>query len=81
MGKLLQNRLRLPACRILTVNAEGVVYIDVAGIATLLEVLKAARLLGKRLVLKGLRESRLLHLFNGEGDRGAGVDPAPTTTL
>jgi anti-anti-sigma factor len=76
MGKLLLDRLRLPACQTLSVNSEGVVYIDVAGIATLLEVLKAARLLGKQFVLKGLRErprylfevTQLLHLFNGEGD-------------
>src|SRR5258708_5902997 len=44
MGKLLLYRLRLAACRTLTVNSEHVVYIDVAGLATLLEVLKAARL-------------------------------------
>jgi anti-anti-sigma factor len=81
MGKLLQYRLRLPACRTLTVNSEGIVYIDVAGLATLLEVLKAARLLEKQFVLKGLRErprylfevTRLLHLFSGEaaGSRDA----------
>jgi anti-anti-sigma factor len=89
MGKLLLHRLRLPACRILTVNSEGVVYIDVAGVATLLEVLKAARLLGKQFVLKELRErprylfevTRLLHLFNGEGDSAAGMGPVPATTL
>jgi len=75
MGKLLLYWLRLPACRTLTVNTENVVYIDVAGIATMLEVLKAARLAGKQFVLTGLQErprylfeaTRLLHLFNGEG--------------
>jgi anti-anti-sigma factor len=88
MGKLLLYRLRLPACRTLSVNAEGVVYIDVAGVATLLEVLKAARLLGKQFVLKGLRErprylfevTRLLHLFDGEGESTANVDPVPAGT-
>lgn len=80
--------LRLPACRTLSVNSEGVVYIDVAGIATLLEVLKAARLLGKQFVLKGLRErprylfevTQLLHLFNGEGDSAAGMGPVSART-
>ncbi len=88
MGKLLLDRLRLPACRTLTVNSEGVAYIDVAGIATLLEVLKVARLLGKQLVLKGLRErprylfevTRLLHFFNGEGNTAAGMGPVPIGT-
>src|ERR1700722_10691566 len=88
MGKVLQDRLRLPACRTLSVNSEGVVYIDVAGVATLLEVLKAARLLGKQFVLRGLRErprylfevTRLLHLFGGEGESPANVDPVPAGT-
>ena len=88
LGKLLLHRLRLPACRRLTVNSEDIVYIDVAGIATLLEVLKAARLLGKQFVLKGLRErprylfevTRLLHLFNGEGDNAANMGPVSTGT-
>jgi anti-anti-sigma factor len=88
MGKLLLHRLRLPACQTLTVNCGRVVYIDAAGIATLLEVLKAARFLGKQFVLKGLRErplylfevTRLLHLFTGEGNT-TGVGPLPTTTL
>ena len=88
MRKLLLDRLRLPACRTLIVDAEGVVYIDVAGIATLLEVLKAARLLEKQFVLKGLRErprylfeiTRLLHLFNGEGESAANMGPVSTGT-
>jgi anti-anti-sigma factor len=88
MGQFLLHRLRLPACRILIVNSESIVYIDVAGIATLLEVLKAARLLGKQLVLKGLREkprylfqvTRLLHLFNGEGESAADTGLLPTGT-
>jgi len=88
MRKLLLDRLRLPACRTLIVDAEGVVYIDVAGIATLLEVLKAARLLEKQFVLKGLRErprylfeiTRLLHLFSGKGESAAGMGPVPAKT-
>jgi anti-anti-sigma factor len=87
MGKLLLYRLRLPACRTLTVNSEGVVYIDVAGLATLLEVLKTARLLGKQFVLKGLQErprylfevTRLLHLFSGEAV-GSAAAPVPKET-
>jgi anti-anti-sigma factor len=89
MGKLLLHRLRLPACRTLALNSEQIVYIDVAGLATLLEVLKAARLLGKQLVLRGLRErprylfevTRLLHFFNGEGDNEALMGPVPARTL
>ena len=75
LREFLLQRLRLPVCRTLTLNSENIVYLDIAGVATLLEVLKAARLLGKQFVLKGLREkprylfevTRLLHLFNGEG--------------
>jgi anti-anti-sigma factor len=85
---LLLQRLRLTACQILAVNAEDVVYIDGAGIATLLEVLKAARLLGKQLVLKGLQErprylfevTGLQHLFNGEGGSAANMGPVPART-
>jgi anti-anti-sigma factor len=80
LRKLLLQRIRLAACRILAVNAEDVVYIDGAGIATLLEVLKAARLLGKQFVLKGMQErprylfevTGLQHLFNGEAKTGEG---------
>jgi anti-anti-sigma factor len=88
LGKLLLDRLGLPACRRLTVNSEDVVYIDVAGVATLLEVLKAAQLAGKQFVLKGLRErprylfevTRLLHLFDGEDERPANMGPVPAGT-
>jgi anti-anti-sigma factor len=86
MGKVLLHRLRLPACRTLTIHSEGVVYIDVAGLATLLEILKAARLLGKQLLLNGLRErpryllevTRLLHLFNAESASTSNISPVPT---
>ena len=89
LGRLLLDRLGLPACRRLTVNSEQIVYIDVAGIATLIEVLKAARLLGKQFLLRGLRErprylfevTRLLHLFGGEGESEAGMGPVPARTL
>jgi anti-anti-sigma factor len=88
LGKLLMQRLRLPACQTLTINSEGVVYIDVAGLATLLETLKAARLLGKQLVLAGLQEkprylfevARLLHLFSGDGGSAPDTDPLQATT-
>jgi anti-anti-sigma factor len=73
LRKVLLHRIRLPACRTLTVNSEQIVYIDSAGVAILLEVLKAARQLRKQFVLRGLREkprylfevARLLHLFDG----------------
>jgi anti-anti-sigma factor len=88
LRRVLLHRLGLPACRTLTVNSEYIVYIDIAGIATLLEVLKAARLLGKQLVLKGLREkprylfevTRLLHLFIVEDDSAAEMDPVAART-
>ena len=39
------------------VDLEGVTYIDSSGIATLVEALQRARREGRRLVLRGLRES------------------------
>ena len=88
LGRLLLDRLGLPACRTLTVNSEQIVYIDVAGIATLIEVLKAAKLLEKQFLLKGLRErprylfevTRLLHLFSGKDESAPGMEPVPIRT-
>jgi anti-anti-sigma factor len=88
LGRLLLDRLGLPACQRLTVNSEAVVYIDVAGVATLIEVLKTARLLGKQFLLKGLRDrpryvfevTRLLHLFTGEGGSAGNIGPVAAIT-
>jgi anti-anti-sigma factor len=88
LSTLLLQRLRFTDCQTLIVNSEDIVYIDAAGIATLIEVLKAARQLGKQLLLKGLRErplylfevARLLHLFNGEGESAANIGPVPGGT-
>ena len=63
-------------CRILIVDFCEVVYIDTSGIAVLVQVLKSARQLGKKLRLSGLRErpryllesTGLLRLFD-ESDR------------
>jgi anti-sigma B factor antagonist len=88
LRKVLLHRLRLPACRTLTVNSEQIAYIDSAGIATLLEVLKAARQLRKQFGLNGLRDrprylfevTRLLHLFDGGGDSVTGTRPVTGRT-
>ena len=49
--------LRTPECQRLEVNFSEVVYIDTSGVAVLMEVLKSARHLGKKLELSGLRDS------------------------
>jgi anti-sigma B factor antagonist len=48
--------LRVPDCQRLEVSFCEVVYIDTSGIAVLVEVLKSARHLGKKLELSGLRD-------------------------
>jgi anti-sigma B factor antagonist len=53
----LLRMLRAPECRRLEVNFTEVVYIDTSGIAVLMEVLKSARHLGKKLELSGLHDS------------------------
>jgi anti-sigma B factor antagonist len=76
LGALLRQRLQSPSCRVLTVDLYDVGYVDTSGLATLVELLKAARKQGKTLLLSGLRErprylleaTRLLHLFQ-EVDR------------
>ena len=68
----LLERLKSPVCRILTVDFCEVVYLDTSGLAMLVEILKAARRLGKTFQVSGLRErprflleaSRLLRLFH-----------------
>ena len=49
--------LRAPDCQRLEVNFSEVVYIDTSGIAVLMEVLKSARHVGKKLELSGLHDS------------------------
>src|ERR1700683_2475072 len=69
---LLLQRLESPSCQILTVDFCEVAYVDTAGLAILVEILKAARTHGKTFHLSGLRErpqylleaTRLLPLFN-----------------
>jgi anti-sigma B factor antagonist len=53
----LLRMLRAPDCQRLELNFSEVVYIDTSGIAVLVEVLKSARHLGKRLELSGLHDS------------------------
>jgi anti-sigma B factor antagonist len=53
----LLRMLRAPECQRLEVSFSGVVYIDTSGIAVLMEVLKSARHLGKKLELSGLHDS------------------------
>jgi anti-sigma B factor antagonist len=74
---LLLERVNSPDSRFLTVDFYEVPYVDTSGLATLIEVLRAARRQGKTFSLSRLRErprylleaTRLLHLFrevNGE---------------
>jgi anti-sigma B factor antagonist len=73
---LLLRMLTAGDCKILTVDFCEVVYIDTSGLAVLVQVLKSARHLGKRLQLSGLRErprfllesSGLLRLFDKADD-------------
>jgi anti-anti-sigma factor len=69
---LLLQRLQSPSCQTVTVDFCEVEYLDMSGLAVLVEVLKAARGQGKAFRLSGLRERplyllealRLLHLFD-----------------
>lgn len=54
-GSLLRM-LRVPGCQCLEVSLLEVAYIDTSGLAVLLDVLKSARHLGKKLELSGLQE-------------------------
>jgi anti-sigma B factor antagonist len=49
--------LREPDCECLELNFSEVVYIDTSGVAVLVEALKSARHLGKKLELSGLHDS------------------------
>jgi anti-anti-sigma factor len=56
LRRVLLRILKAPDCGRLTLDFSEVVYIDTSGLAVLLEVLRAARQLGKSLQLSGLRE-------------------------
>jgi anti-sigma B factor antagonist len=58
--------LRAPDCQRLEVNFSEVVYIDTSGIAVLVDVLKSARQLGKKLELSGLHD-RPRYIFESTG--------------
>jgi anti-sigma B factor antagonist len=62
----LLRMLREPDCQRLEVDFHDVDYIDTSGIAVLMEVLKSARHLGKRLELSGLHDSPR-YLFESTG--------------
>jgi anti-sigma B factor antagonist len=69
---LLLGTLQASGCETLTVDLHEVDYMDTSGLAVLLEVLRAARVLNKRFQLSGLGErprylletARLLRLFD-----------------
>jgi anti-sigma B factor antagonist len=56
LRRVLLRILKASDCRRLTLDFSAVVYIDTSGLAVLIEVLRSARQLGKRLQLSGLRE-------------------------
>jgi anti-sigma B factor antagonist len=62
----LLRMLRAPDCQRLEVDFREVVYIDTSGVAVLVEVLKSARHLGKKLELSGLHDSPR-YLFESSG--------------
>jgi anti-sigma B factor antagonist len=70
--------LRAPDCERLEVNFGEVVYIDTSGIAVLVEALKSARHLGKKLELSGLHD-RPRYLLESTGLLSFFEDaPSPT---
>ena len=62
----LLRTLRVPECQRLEVNFSEVVYIDTSGVAVLMEVLKTARHLGRKLEVSGLHGSPR-YLFESTG--------------
>jgi anti-sigma B factor antagonist len=76
VSALLLERLQAPGCETVVLDLSDVGYVDTSGVATLVEVLKAARKQGKNILLSGLQErprfllesTRLLRLFQ-EVDR------------
>jgi len=72
LRETLLKQLASPNCRTLTVDFNGVAYVDTSGLAMLVEILKAARTQGKEFQLAGLKErprylletTRLLPFFH-----------------
>jgi anti-sigma B factor antagonist len=72
LRETLLKQLVSPSCRTLTVDFNGVAYVDTSGLAMLVEILKAARTQGKEFQLTGLKErprylletTRLLRFFH-----------------
>ncbi len=68
----LLKQLASPSCRTLTIDFNGVAYVDTSGLAMLVEILKAARTQGKEFQLTGLKQrpryllerTRLLRFFH-----------------
>jgi anti-sigma B factor antagonist len=56
LRRVLLRMVNAADCRRLTVDFGEVLYIDTSGLAVLIEVLRSARQLGKRLQLSGLRD-------------------------
>lgn len=71
-GALLRM-LRDPSCQGLEVSFCKVAYIDTSGLAVLVDVLKSARHLGKKLALSGLQE-RPRYLLESTGLLGFFVE-------
>ena len=66
LRRVLLQMLKAPDSRRLTLDFSEVYYIDTSGLAVLIEALRSARQLGKRLRLSGLRE-RPRYLFESSG--------------
>ena len=73
---LLFRKLGAPNCQVMIVDFCEVVYLDSSGLAVLLELLRAAKQLGKKFQLSGLKDrpryllesTRLLRLFDEAGN-------------
>ena len=78
LRRVLLRILKASDCRRLTLDFSAVVYIDTSGVAVLMEVLKSARHLGKKLELSGLHD-RPRYLFESSGLLSFfGEAPAPS---
>jgi anti-sigma B factor antagonist len=83
---LLLRLVQDPKCQDLTADFYDVAYIDVSGLAILVEILKAARAQGKKFRLRRLRERprhlleavQLLHLFEEDGTEHPQVSSSST---
>jgi anti-sigma B factor antagonist len=72
LRETLLKQLASPGCLTLTIDFNGVAYVDTSGLAMLVEILKSARTQGKQFQLSGLKErprylletTRLLRFFH-----------------